>query len=368
MEATGERFVPEFNGEVKYEHLHRYALALDFVKSRSVLDIASGEGYGTAILAKSADSAIGVDIAPEAVKHAQAQYASRSNLKFLVGSCSAIPVADASIDVVTSFETIEHHDQHEEMMQEIKRVLKPDGVLLISSPNRLVYSDIPKYANPFHVKELYYEEFIGLLRQSFDKVHVYGQKLAVGSWVTSLEPSSTREIKVYSGDSNTICSTAASFQAPVYFVAICSNRISPLLETLESTYIDSADDVLMKLQAHQQNIEHALQTTQEAVQYYQQHLGPTQQQLEITQQQLETAQQQLETMRRQSEATQQQLGTTQQQLGTTQQQLEATQQQLGTTQQQLGTTQQYIKAMESSKFWQLRTVWMRLKQSVSRKI
>jgi ubiquinone/menaquinone biosynthesis C-methylase UbiE len=367
MEATGERFVPEFHGEVKYEHLHRYALALDFIEGKSVLDIASGEGYGSAILAKVADAVIGVDIAPEAVSHAQAQYSSLLNLKFLVGSCSAIPVADASIDVVTSFETIEHHDQHEEMMQEIKRVLRPDGVLIISSPNRLVYSDMPQYSNPFHVKELYYEEFSALLKQSFQQVYLYGQKLAVGSWITSLEPSMTTKVKSYSGDSNALRSTAAAFDAPVYFIALCSNSEKSLSDTLESIYIDSSDDLLMDLQIHQNNIESALQKTQKAVQHYQQHLGPTQQKLEETQQNLESARQRLETMQQHLENAQQQLQSTQQHLETTQQQLQSTQQHLETTQQHLESTQQMANAMESSKFWKLRKIWMRFKRLLSLK-
>jgi 2-polyprenyl-3-methyl-5-hydroxy-6-metoxy-1,4-benzoquinol methylase len=361
MEATGERFIPELNGEIKYEHLHRYALALDFIKGRAVLDIASGEGYGTAILAKSAGSVIGVDIDPEAVNHAQVQYASLLNLKFLVGSCSAIPLADASIDVVTSFETIEHHDQHEEMMQEIKRVLKPDGVLLISSPNRLVYSDVPQYVNPFHIKELYYEEFIGLLRQSFHQVYVYGQKLAVGSWVTPLEPSNTSKIKIYAGDSNALYGATVSLQDPMYFIAICSNNVNPFSETLESAYIDSADDVFMKLRVHQQNIELALQSTQQAVQEQQRHLGSAHQQLEATQQQFGATHQQLEAAQQQFGVTQQELRVTQQELGTRQQELEA-------MQQELEAMQQHTKAMESSKFWKLRVLWMRLKQYIALKI
>ena len=54
MEFTGERYVPSQEGQIKYEHLHRYVLALNWVKGRSVLDMASGEGYGSAILAMAA--------------------------------------------------------------------------------------------------------------------------------------------------------------------------------------------------------------------------------------------------------------------------------------------------------------------------
>src|SRR5213076_2544358 len=136
----------------------RYALSLNFVEGKSVLDIASGEGYGAALLASKAQSVTGVDIDPQTVMHAKHTYCN-PKLTFMVGSCDDIPLPDGSFDVVTSFETIEHHDKHEEMLDEIKRVLKPDGVLIISSPNRLTYSDEPGYKNPFHVKELYYDEF-----------------------------------------------------------------------------------------------------------------------------------------------------------------------------------------------------------------
>jgi len=62
-------------------------------------------------------------------------------------------------DLVVSFETIEHHDEHEQMLAEVKRVLKPDGMAIISSPDKAIYTDKPEYHNSFHVKELYREEF-----------------------------------------------------------------------------------------------------------------------------------------------------------------------------------------------------------------
>ena len=136
MNFTGERYVPSEKGQIEAEHLHRYYAARQLAKGRVVLDIASGEGYGSALIAEVAESVTGVDIDKEVVKHANNKYR-RKNLEFRQGSCENIPIADAVIDLVISFETIEHHDQHNEMMQEIVRVLKPNGVLLISSPNKL---------------------------------------------------------------------------------------------------------------------------------------------------------------------------------------------------------------------------------------
>jgi ubiquinone/menaquinone biosynthesis C-methylase UbiE len=149
-------------GEIEIEHVHRYAIEVELARGKRVLDIACGEGYGSSLLSRVAAQVIGVDIAEDAIAHARATYA-HANLQFLLGSCASIPVADRSIDLVVSFETIEHHDQHEAMMREIRRVLRTDGVMVISSPDKYEYSDVPGYRNPFHAKELYRDEFEGLL-------------------------------------------------------------------------------------------------------------------------------------------------------------------------------------------------------------
>ena len=177
---TGERFVLEVHGNIELEHLHRYLLACKAVAGKTVLDIASGEGYGSSMLAQTARKVIGVDISQETVSHAQAKYRAE-NIEFRVGSCAAMPLDDGSVDVVVSFETIEHHDQHEAMMQEIKRVLRPGGAVIISSPDKLEYSDKPGYSNPYHVKELYRDEFKKLLNSSFRQHCIYGQRVVYGS-------------------------------------------------------------------------------------------------------------------------------------------------------------------------------------------
>jgi ubiquinone/menaquinone biosynthesis C-methylase UbiE len=222
MEFTGERYLPFVEGQIRYEHLHRYGLCLAFVAGKSVLDIASGEGYGAALLATVAKSVIGVDVDSASVEQAKITYRN-SNLDFIVGSCESIPVPDSSIDIVTSFETIEHHDKHEEMLREIRRVLKPGGVLIISSPNRLTYSDEPGHTNPFHVKELYYEEFHDLLQRHFKHLRVFGQKLASGSFVFPLEDSGSSALTPLTGRGDKISSKVASLPSPIYFIAMCSD-------------------------------------------------------------------------------------------------------------------------------------------------
>lgn len=245
MKFTGERYIPSLKGRIKYEHIHRYGLSLKFVKDKSVLDIASGEGYGSALLAKVASSVVGVDIDSECVEYARQKYGNSSNLNFLVGSCSSVPLPNRSVDVVTSFETIEHHDQHEEMMGEIKRVLKPGGLLLISSPNRLTYLAETKESNPFHVKELYYEELVNLLERYFKYVQIYGQRLAIGSFIFPLsEAKETVYTGYQSGDDYQIEQKVCSLRTPIYFVAICSDEAANVQEAIDSVYIDSTDDLL----------------------------------------------------------------------------------------------------------------------------
>src|SRR6516165_3790374 len=117
MNFTGERYVPGVEGNIELEHRHRYLFARELCRGKDVLDLASGEGYGSAMLAGVAGSVVGVDIASDAVAHAQKTYV-RRNLRFMIGSCAEIPLRDASVDVVVSFETLEHHAQHEEMMTE----------------------------------------------------------------------------------------------------------------------------------------------------------------------------------------------------------------------------------------------------------
>ncbi len=183
LEFTGERFVPGIPGEIVYEHWHRYAFARRFVAGRRVLDVACGEGYGSALLAASAAQVCGVDISQNAINHAQNQYAAQKNLSFQQGSATELPLPDHSVDVVVSFETIEHLPQamQQPMIQEFARVLTPDGLLIISSPNRPEYSPPGTPANPYHVHELDRDEFQSLLSPYFPVQSWWAQRLYFGS-------------------------------------------------------------------------------------------------------------------------------------------------------------------------------------------
>jgi GT2 family glycosyltransferase/SAM-dependent methyltransferase len=253
IEFTGERYVPTLGGQIKYEHLHRYALALDFVAGKSVLDIAFGEGYGAALMARVAARVVGVDISPASVEHARQSYY-YENLEFLVGACESVPLPDASVDIVTSFETIEHHDRHEEMMSEIKRVLKPGGILVISSPNRLTYSDEPNYSNPYHVRELYYDEFHSLLGRYFKHINFFGQRLAAGSFVYRLQGADSCHLKSFTGDAEHLAAQACNLPAPIYFIAICSDTELANPNNVNSVYLDGKDDIWKRAEIERQEL------------------------------------------------------------------------------------------------------------------
>lgn len=230
---TGERFTPECVREIWYEHWHRYAFALPLARGRRVLDVACGEGYGSDLLASVAEEVIGIDVSPDAVAHARARYGARRNLRFDCANALQLPVDAASVDLVVSFETLEHLREHEELLAEFHRVLRPEGVLLISSPDKRTYSDLPGFHNEHHLRELYRDEFEALLGRHFAHHRLYGQKLAFASllWSLDAEPAVARP------------QTAAIGQAPVpgigleplYFIAACSNAAAGLPAALEDS-------------------------------------------------------------------------------------------------------------------------------------
>jgi ubiquinone/menaquinone biosynthesis C-methylase UbiE len=364
MVFTGERYVPTVQGRIRYEHLHRYALALEFVQGKSVLDIASGEGYGSAYLSKFANSVIGVDIDRECVNFSRNKYGDIANLEFVVGSCDAIPLSSESLDIVTSFETLEHHDKHDEMMREIKRVLKPGGVLVISAPNRLTYSENPQSAsanpnNQFHVKEPYEYQFVSLLSRYFKNVKLYGQRLAIGSFVFPLSPNNLPStISSYTSKQDGLTREFCSLQEPIYFVAVCSDEINNTQKLLDSIFIDDRDDVLIELekatQAQLNQLNYNLELKdircselQSEVAQLQALLSNFQSQLQQTEGLLEQSQSQLQQTEGLLEQSQSQLHETEVVLEQSQSQLQQTEGLLEQSQSQLHETEVVLEQSQS---------------------
>ena len=200
-EPTGERLTEFALHVITLEHLHRYAIAIELAKNKSVLDIACGEGYGSHLLAAHSATVTGIDIDAETIEAAKIKY-KHPHLNFLTADVQNIPLADASFDVAISFETLEHITDHDKMVAGLKRVLKPGGILLISTPDKLYYSDKPNYHNSFHKKELYKAEFEMLLRQYFKNVQLLSQTSGLVSLIT---PQTTAgNSTTYTGDFSNI--------------------------------------------------------------------------------------------------------------------------------------------------------------------
>jgi ubiquinone/menaquinone biosynthesis C-methylase UbiE len=240
--STPERLDTTQHDQIMAEHLHRYALAVGHVKGLIVLDIASGEGYGTHLLSTAAKMVYGVDLSQEAIFHAAAKY-QKNNLQFKHGSATAIPLEDHCIDVITSFETIEHHDLHEEMMLECKRVLKPGGLLIISSPEKKYYTDLPNYRNPYHVKELYEQEFRTLLLKHFSNINFLNQKYVTASVI--IAEHGTAGVKQYHGTYEQLLSEAAF--TPVYNIAFASDAAVPVVQSSFYMHETPPDDTAARL-------------------------------------------------------------------------------------------------------------------------
>lgn len=108
MKFTGERFILEQAvGDITIEHMQRYEIASNLVEGKNVLDAACGEGYGSYILSKKAKNVMGIDISSEAIEYASEEYKNK-NLKYICASIEKLPLEDNSIDIIISFETIEH--------------------------------------------------------------------------------------------------------------------------------------------------------------------------------------------------------------------------------------------------------------------
>jgi SAM-dependent methyltransferase len=179
LSNDGERMIPELSvAHIFWEHVYRYRFAARFAKGRVVLDVACGAGYGTAALRDAgATRAVGVDLNAGAVEHARTRY----GVEAIVGSAEAIPMDDGCADLVVSMETIEHIQDPAAFLRECRRVLAPGGLLVVSTPNRAVYSAAGHH-NPYHVSELTETEFSSLVGAEFEIAGWYDQCRTVGSW------------------------------------------------------------------------------------------------------------------------------------------------------------------------------------------
>jgi len=181
LEPTGERMiVDEYRDSperylIYLFHMVTYRFASEFVEGKRVLDYGCGSGYGTHLLSSRAQSITGVDVAPEAVAHAQSAYTAPNLAYRTIDPDAPLPFADASFDVVLSFQVFEHVRDTARYLAEIDRVLAPGGVLLLVTPDRATrLLPFQRPWNRFHLREYRPDEIRALLAPRFGDIRMLG--------------------------------------------------------------------------------------------------------------------------------------------------------------------------------------------------
>jgi SAM-dependent methyltransferase len=250
LDFTGERVVP---GKVEMalwaEHVVRYFLAARWVKGKRVLDFGCGVGYGAEFLkAAGAQQIIGLDIAFDAIRYAQTHDPSQHS-RLLVADCQKAALRSASFDVVVSFEVIEHVPSYGDYLREARRLLAPGGILLLSTPNKRIYTDESESGkNPFHFKEFYYDELRDTLEEHFPTVVIFGQSTCEGPFFANLsrqEPGGPTELLKHFG-AKEVGQEPERTRAD-FFTALCSvEPEAPQLRDLPNYFSLGPPDELAK--------------------------------------------------------------------------------------------------------------------------
>jgi len=254
VEFTGERVVPgQVNDDLWSEHLARYVFARQYASGRKVLDAGCGTGYGSAELASVAAGVVGVDIASDAIDYAQSHFL-QPGIHFALSSASSMPFASHTFDLVVAFEVIEHLTDQRTFLQECARVLKRDGLLIVSSPNGLYYTESRAKTgpNPFHTHEFEAGEFVAELQTVFGNVRLLLQNRVEAFAFHQEKPGGSAAVRIDRG------SDASDAH---FLVGLCS--FDPLPETRDFVYVPAAANLLRERERHIQLLEQELATTRE---------------------------------------------------------------------------------------------------------
>jgi GT2 family glycosyltransferase/glycosyltransferase involved in cell wall biosynthesis/SAM-dependent methyltransferase len=216
LNFSGERIIPgKVDPDLYAEHLVRYLCAQKMCDGLTVLDTACGVGYGSFHLAQKARRVVGIDNSKAAISFARQHY-SLPNIEFVIGNCIRLPFLSETFDLITSFELIEHLTDPEAYLAEVHRVMRKNGLFVVSTPNRPVYSQHRKgIPNPFHIREYNVDEFLLLLCRHFPCVRPLGEVHVPAIGVFG-----------YPIGAETACEVlqSGSLQEADYLVCICSHR------------------------------------------------------------------------------------------------------------------------------------------------
>jgi SAM-dependent methyltransferase len=241
IDFTGERLIPgQVGADLLNEHLARYVFASRLAEGARVLDAGCGAGYGSAELARHARLVVGSDIADDAISFARSHYW-LPNLAFEQASCSALPHPPGSFDLITAFEVIEHLEDWRGFLSEARRVLSPGGLFLVSTPNKLVYSESrgPAGANPFHVHEFEFEEFRDELGRVFPSVSLFLENHTESIVFQPCHAASAAAAGIAGG---------ADPESAHFFLAVCSLEAPAPAESF--VFVPRAANILLERERH----------------------------------------------------------------------------------------------------------------------
>lgn len=314
FENTGERHIPVHAGAdmslANVDHMIRYAFTAPFVQDKRVLDISCGSGYGSQFIAmQGARAVVGVDVDEDSIRFASTFYG-HPHVKYIQSDAHSVPsLEDASFDVIVSFETIEHLQNPKQFLSELRRLLKPGGQLFISCPND--YRATP-WLSPFHLHKFRFTEFRDLFLSVFGEGVFMGQHFVVASCL----------VKPIAPDAKTAWLQEYQNSLPPDFFE------RQYLEHLSS--IENGEGYLAIYGVDESLIQNQMSISQNAFQMLIRILCEMTQAIH--------------------------------QSGQLHHQLHQTQAELAHSTQVATQAQERIRAMESSKFWQLRRVWIQFKR------
>jgi SAM-dependent methyltransferase len=254
-EFTGERVVPgQVDLDLWNEHIARYIFAARLARGKRVLDLGCGTGYGSVEISKSAANVTGLDISAETIAHVRQTY-TQPNLRLICASAAAIPVRDASFDLVVAFEVIEHIEEWRKLLEEVRRILGPGGQLVVSTPNKSYYAESRKLSgpNPFHEHEFEYDEFKVALEEFFPHVLLFTENHADG---IVFKPITNANVPV-SADIRVEGAPGDPSEAH-FFVAVCA--MIPQTGAPTFVYMPTAANVLRERELHIARLEEELDT------------------------------------------------------------------------------------------------------------
>lgn len=215
QEFTGERYLhSEIDDQISVEHKHRYQFASMFTLNKATLDLGCGSGYGSLYL-KDASSYLGIDVSPETIAECELKYSSPSK-KFQVDDAQSLNLPNASFDVVTCFEVLEHVERPEDIVSQAARVLNLEGIFISSTPDIDNYNSVLFEPNPFHINEMSLSQYRNILSKHFRHNQIIGQYFCQSSFILDSNSNSNSWTEASDGKTETNLK-------PLYWIGVSSN-------------------------------------------------------------------------------------------------------------------------------------------------